>query len=288
MIWYTVVVVLLTAAAGIVAYNFIEGEKRIERHLQRLYSIDDPHFERELSVLLGPPVVGGNRYRLLKNGDEIFPAMLSVIRGARKSINFESYIYWSGDVGKDFAEALAERARAGVRVHVLLDWMGSAKIDKATLDVMTDAGVDLKRYHPVRWYTLGKLNNRTHRKLLIVDGTVGFTGGVGIAPEWTGHAQDPQHWRDTHFQVEGPVVGQMQSVFLDNWIKVSGEVPHGEDYFPVLPRVGQGRAQIFSSSPTGGSESMALMYLLAITAASRSIDLSSAYFVPDDLTLKAL
>lgn len=288
MIWYTVVVVLLTAAAGIMAYNFIGGEKRIERHLQRLYSIDDPHFERELSVLLGPPVVGGNRYRVLKNGDEIFPAMLSAIRGARKTINFESYIYWSGDVGKDFAEALAERARTGVRVRVLLDWMGSAKIDKAMLDVMTDAGVDLKRYHPVRWYTLGKLNNRTHRKLLIVDGTVGFTGGVGIAPEWTGHAQDPQHWRDTHFQVEGPVVGQMQSVFLDNWIKVSGEVPHGEDYFPVLPRVGQGRAQIFSSSPTGGSESMALMYLLAITAASRSIDLSSAYFVPDDLTLKAL
>jgi phosphatidylserine/phosphatidylglycerophosphate/cardiolipin synthase-like enzyme len=101
--------------------------------------------------------------------------------------------------------------------------MGSAKIDNAMLRLMTDGGVELERYHPVRWYTLGKLNNRTHRKLLVVDGTVGFTGGVGIAPEWTGHAQDPQHWRDTHFQVEGPVVAQVQSVFLDNWIKVSGK-----------------------------------------------------------------
>jgi cardiolipin synthase len=135
---------------------------------------------------------------------------------------------------------------------------------------------------------LGKLNNRTHRKLLVVDGKVGFTGGVGIAPEWTGHAQDPDHWRDTHFQVEGPVVGQMQSIFLDNWIKVSGEVPHGEDYFPSLPPAGDGRAQMFSSSPTGGSESMVLMYLLAITASSKSVDLSAAYFVPDDLSLNAL
>lgn len=288
MVWLAVVVFFLTAIAGIVAYNFVGGEKRIERQLQRLYSIGDPQFERELGVLLGPPVVEGNRYRALKNGDEIFPAMLSAIRGARKTINFESYIYWSGEIGKEFAEALAERAKAGVKVHVLLDWVGSTKVEEAVLDVMTNAGVDVKRYHPVRWYTLGKLNNRTHRKLLIVDGTLGFTGGVGIAPEWTGHAQDPRHWRDTHFQVEGPVVGQMQSVFLDNWTKVSGEVPHGDGYFPALAVVGQGRAQIFSSSPTGGSESMALMYLLAITAASRSIDLSSAYFVPDDLTLKAL
>lgn len=288
MTWFAFVVFLLTAIAGIVAYNFVGGEKRIERRLLHLYPTDDPQFIRELGVLLGPPVVEGNRYLSLRNGDEIFPAMLNAIRGARRTINFESYIYWSGEIGREFADALAERAKSGVKVNVLLDWVGSAKIDKDVLAVMTKAGVDVRRYHPVRWYTLGKLNNRTHRKLLIVDGTVGFTGGVGIAPEWTGRAQDPEHWRDTHFQVEGPVVGQMQSVFLDNWIKVSGEVPHGDDYFPALSSVGQGRAQIFSSSPTGGSESMALMYLLAITAATRSIDLSSAYFVPDDMTLQAL
>ncbi|RZT39185.1 phospholipase D-like domain-containing protein [Cupriavidus agavae] len=286
--WYVLLAVIVTALVGIVAYNLLGGEKRIEHRLERLYGIEDPQFARELGVLLGPPVIGGNAYRVLRNGDEIFPAMLGAIRGAQRTITFESYIYWSGDIGREFAEALAERARAGVKVHVLLDWVGSQKIDEAVLAVMTDAGVAVQRYHPVRWYTLGKLNNRTHRKLLVVDGKVGFTGGVGIAPEWTGHAQDPQHWRDTHFEVKGPVVAQMQSVFLDNWIKVSGQVPHGDAYFPALPDAGQGMAQMFSSSPTGGSENMALMYLLAITAATRSIDLSAAYFVPDDLTRKAL
>jgi len=279
---------LVTAVLAVLAYNFVGGEKRIERRLDRLHGIDDPQFERELGVLLGPPVVAGNRYRVLRNGDEIFPAMLHAIRSARRTITFESYIYWSGDIGTEFAKALAERARAGVKVHVLLDWVGSQKVEQIVLDQMRTAGVQVQRYHPVHWYTLGKLNNRTHRKLLVIDGKLGFTGGVGIAPEWTGHAQDPQHWRDTHFQVEGPVVGQMQSIFLDNWIKVSGDVPHGEDYFPALPAVGEGRAQMFSSSPTGGSESMELMYLLAITAATRSIDLSAAYFVPDDLNLSAL
>ena len=279
---------LVTATLGLIAYNFVGSEKRIERRVERLYGIDDPHFERELGVLLGPPVVGGNRYRVLRNGDEIFPAMLRAIRGAQKTITFESYIYWSGDIGNEFAKALAERARAGVKVHVLLDWVGSQKVDQSVLDRMTSAGVQVQRYHPIHWYTLGKLNNRTHRKLLVIDGKLGFTGGVGIAPEWTGNAQDPNHWRDTHFQVEGPVVGQLQSIFLDNWIKVSGDVPHGEDYFPALPSLGDGRAQMFSSSPTGGSESMMLMYLLAISASNRSIDLSAAYFVPDDLSLKAL
>lgn len=233
-------------------------------------------------------MVGGNRYRVLRNGDEIFPAMLDAIRRARKTINFESYIYWSGDIGRAFAEALAERARQGVKVHVLLDAVGSSKVEQSVLDIMTNAGAEVRKFHPVRWYTLSKLNNRTHRKLLIVDGVLGFTGGVGIAPEWTGNAQDPDHWRDTHFEVEGPVVGQMQAVFVDNWIKVSGTVPHGEAYFPIMQPVGDGHAQMFSSSPTGGSESMALMYQLAITAARTSIDLSASYFVPDAVTEKAL
>lgn len=274
---------LATLLVVIVAYNLAgKNEKQIDRRLTRQYDIADPLFLRELSVLLGPPVVGGNRYTALNNGDEIFPAMLAGIRSARHTITFESYIYWSGDIGRQVADALSERARAGIKVHVLLDAMGSAKIDDSVVQMMQAAGVEVLYYHPVRWYTLGKLNNRTHRKLLVIDGVVGFTGGVGIAPEWTGNAQDPDHWRDMHFKIEGPVVGQLQSVFLDNWIKVSGDVPHGEHYFPALSDAGTGLAQVFSSSPSGGSESMALMYLLAITAAKRSIDLSAAYFVPDD------
>ena len=268
--------------------NLGSNEKKIERRLERLYSLEDPRFAQELGALLGPPLVDGNRLRALLNGDQIFPPMLAAIRAARQTITFETYIYWSGDIGREFVDALSERAKAGVKVHVLLDWVGSAKMDKPLLDALKTAGVQVERYHPPSWTGLGKLNNRTHRKLLVVDGRVGFTGGVGIAPAWTGHGQDPDHWRDSHFQVEGPVVAQMQAVFIDNWIKTSGEVLHGPGYFPLLEPVGPARAQMFSSSPTGGAESMALMYQLAITAASKSIDLSAAYFVPDELSLKAL
>ena len=274
--------------AGLLVSNFVGGETKIERRIERLYTLDDPRFMRELGLLLGPPFVQGTKVRALLNGDEIFPPMLAAIRGAKVSITFETYIYWSGDIGRAFADALAERARQGVKVHVLLDWVGSAKMDASLVAVMEDAGVQVKRFHPPHWSHLGRMNNRTHRKLLVVDGRVGFTGGVGVAPQWTGRAQDPAHWRDTHFEVEGPVVAQMQSVFIDNWIKVTGDVLHGPDYFPALAPVGPAAAQMFSSSPTGGSESMQLMYLLAVTAASRSIDLSAAYFVPDALTLQAL
>jgi len=287
MVWSAAAFALALIGALLVS-NFMGGEKKIERRIERLYSLDDPRFMNELGVLLGPPFVDGTRIRALLNGDQIFPPMLAAIRSAKVSINFETYIYWSGDIGREFADALAERAGQGVKVHVLLDWVGSAKMDESLLTTLSAAGATVRKFHPPHWSHLGRMNNRTHRKLLIIDGRIGFTGGVGVAPEWTGHAQDPEHWRDTHFEVQGPVVAQMQSVFIDNWIKVTGDVLHGPDYFPALAPAGPSRAQMFSSSPSGGSESMQLMYLLGITAASRSIDLSAAYFVPDDLTLQAL
>ena len=279
---------LSTLAAVLLAVNFTTGEKKVERALPRLYSTHDPQFLRAMGALLGPNIVGGNLAQELLNGDQIFPAMLTAIRGAQRSITFETYIYWSGDIGREFAAALAERAQAGVKVHVLLDWVGSAKIDESFLQEMRKAGVVILKFHEPSWYNFARLNNRTHRKLLVVDGKTGFTGGVGIAPKWTGAGQDAEHWRDSHFRIEGPVVAQMQAVFLDNWLKVTGEVMHGEAYFPPLQAVGQSDAQVFSSSPAGGSESMQLMYQLAITAAEHSIDLSSAYFVPDELTSKSL
>jgi cardiolipin synthase len=263
-------------------------EKRIQYRLERLYPLDDPLFRHELGVMLGPPFLAGNRHELMRNGDEFFPAMLAAIRGARRSITFETYIYWSGDIGREFATALAERARAGVKVHVLLDWVGSAKMARELLDEMESAGVEVCKFHPPHLLHLGRINNRTHRKLLVIDGKLGFTGGAGIAPHWTGRGQDPEHWRDSHFRVEGPVVAQIQSVFLDNWIKATGAVVHGPDYFPDLQPAGDQLAQMFSSSPDGGSESMELMYLLGITAASRTIDLSASYFVPDTLFTETL
>ena len=279
---------LATGALVLLALNFTAGEKKVQQQLPRLYSTASPDFERALGSLLGPGIVGGNAVTELLNGDQIFPPMLAAIQGAKKSITFETYIYWSGDIGKQFADALSERARAGVRVHVLLDWVGSAKMDESYLTEMQQAGVQIEKFHKPHWYNLARLNNRTHRKLLVVDGQVGFTGGVGIAPQWMGNAQDPDHWRDSHYLVRGPVVAQMQATFLDNWLKVTGKVLHGELYFPPIAPAGAQKAQMFSSSPSSGSESMQLMYHLAITAAERSIDLSVAYFVPDELTQKLL
>ena len=282
------VTVALTVVAVLLVMNFTGGEKKIERRLTRVHSLEDPLFVHQLGAMLGPAMVGGNRVQVLKNGDEIFPPMLKAIRTAQATITFESYIYWSGDIGREFADALSERARRGVKVHVLLDWVGSAKMDDSLMAGMVEAGVQIRKFHPPHWSHLGRLNNRTHRKILVADGRTAFTGGVGIAQQWTGSAQDPDHWRDTHFQVEGPVVAQMQSVFLDNWIKATGDVLQGAAYFPIIEPVGVQAAQMFSSSPTGGSESMQLMYLLAITAATRSIDLSASYFVPDELMLRTL
>lgn len=288
MPWTIVLTILITVLCVVVAMNFTTSEKKIDRKVEHRHGVADPQFRREMSVLLGPSILGGNRVQAFQNGDEIFPAMLAAIRGARHNINMETYIYWSGDIGAEFADALAERARQGVAVHLVIDWVGSLKMDQALLRKMEQAGVRIERYRPLHWYNLGRMNNRTHRKLLVVDGRVGFTGGVGIADQWTGHAQDPDHWREVHFRIDGPVVGQMQAAFNDNWIKTTGELLNGPDYFPELAPAGGMDAHLFVASPAGGSESMHLMYLAAIAAAEHSIDLCAAYFVPDALVADAM
>jgi cardiolipin synthase A/B len=279
---------VVTLIVVLVIANLSTGEKKIEHKIGRLYSSHDAQFIRSMGLLLGPPVVSGNRFDVLVNGDEIFPSMLDGIAGAQKTITFETFIYWSGEIGERFAVALSDKARAGVAVHVLLDWVGSQKMDGRYLRMLQDAGAEVIQYHKPHWTGLGRMNDRTHRKLLVIDGRIGFTGGVGIAQEWTGHAQDPGHWRDTHFRLKGPAVGHMQAVFMDNWIKATGNVLHGPDYFPEADNEGDGLAHMFSSSPSGGSDDMQLMYLMAITAATRSIHLASAYFVPDRLTINAI
>ena len=281
--------VVLSALLTLLAVNlFSGGEKEVKVDLRHEYAVADPQFLRAMGALLGPALVDGNRTETLLNGDRIFPSMLAAIRAAQKTITFETYIYGSGKVGKEFADALSERAKAGVKVHILVDWLGSQKMDDAMLEEMKSAGVEIHKYHPLHWYTLDRVNNRTHRKLLVVDGRVGFTGGVGIADDWSGDAQDKDHWRDTHYRIEGPAVAQMQAAFLDNWMKVSGAVLHGEAYFPALESRGPHLAQMFKSSTQGGADSMHLMYLLSLAAARERIDLSMAYFVPDELALNAL
>lgn len=279
----------LAAAGGAVATafarNFISGEKKIRHGVHQQYGVDDPQFERVMSQLLGPPILPGNLVTPLRNGVEIFPAMLGAIEAAEKTICFETYVYWSGDIAERFSEALSRKAREGVRVHVLLDGFGCNCRDGISIQRMRRAGVEVSIYHTGN---LVRANHRTHRKLLVIDGKLGFTGGVGIADQWSGNADSPDHWRDSHYKVEGPVVGQLQAAFLDNWMKARARVLHGRDYFPELVEVGSYHCQVFKSSPMEGSESARLMYLLSITAARHSLRIANSYFVPDDLVTKSI
>ena len=260
----------------------------IRYHMRHQFGIRDLAFLQTMYALTGAALAEGNRVDVLANGDQIFPAMLAAIRNARKTINLEFYIYWDGVIGRTFAEALAERARAGVRVKVILDAVGSAQMSQELIDFMARNGIDMEWYHPLRWYTLSRVNHRTHRKLLIIDGCVGFSGGVGIADEWTGNAESQDHWRETVVRVEGPVVTQMQFAFMDNWVKSRGELLTGLDYFPQVERAGNHLTQVIKSSPSEGVSTVKLLYIVSIVCATRSIYISSAYFVPDRDTTRAL
>jgi len=280
--------IFATVIVTILILNFTPSEKKIESPIPHLYNVESDDFLLSMNHLLGPRLIDGNKVTSLRNGIEIFPAMLTAIRSATLSICFETYIYWSEEIGREFSQALAAKAREGVKVHVILDWAGAGKMDEASLNTMKEAGVLIELFHPLKWYNLSRLNNRTHRKLLIIDGKIGFTGGVGIADQWLGNAESKERWRDSHFKLEGPAVAQMQAAFIDNWIKTNATVLHGADYFPKLQAVGPALAQVFKSSYDDGSESTRLMYLLSIASAKTSILIATAYFVPDDLSVQML
>ena len=256
--------------------------------MKHQFGVRDAGFLQTMHALTGSALQGGNRIDLLENGDQIFPSMLAAIRAAKQTVNMEFYIYWDGEIARTFAELLAEKARAGVAVKVILDAVGSAPMSEEIIDFMRGNGVDLEWYHPIRWYTLSRVNHRTHRKLLIVDGRVGFTGGVGIADEWLGNAEDSNHWRETMVRVEGPAVTQMQFAFMDNWVKSRGEILTGLSYFPELPPAGDRLAQVIKSSPSEGVSSVKLLYTISIVSAKQSILIANAYFIPDRDTIRAL
>jgi cardiolipin synthase A/B len=282
------ITLFVTAFVLWIGANLATTEKRLLYRPRRLYTSGDADFRRALGILLGPPLVAGNQITPLVNGAQIYPTMLNAIRTAQTNITFETFVFRDG-IGATFIEELSNAARRGVSVHMLLDWLGSRTMDSNLLAAARAAGCDVQIYHPPSWYHLGRLNNRTHRKILVVDGKVGFTGGVGMGIEWRDGLNGLPPWRETHFKAEGPVVAQMQAVFIDNWIKATGRVLHGAEYFPKLSATcGDMEAQMFGSSPVGGSESMHLMVLLALTAAKTSIDIQNAYFVPDRLTVEAL
>ncbi|MGH2942702.1 MAG: phospholipase D-like domain-containing protein [Solirubrobacteraceae bacterium] len=246
-------------------------------------------FLRATEAITMAPITRGNDIELFVNGDEIFPAMLETMRGARRSLNFLTYLYWSGEIAEQVAAALCERARAGVEVNVLLDAVGSAKMDRDLLRKLSDAGVTFAYFRPPKPYAMRRLNNRTHRKLLIADGTVGMTGGVGIADQWAGDAQDPEHWRDTHVRVRGPVVRGLQGAFAENWLEATGDVLVGPAYLPALePVTGGGAMQVVRSTANVGDTNVEALYFLAIACAHESLHLTSAYFVPRPAFVEAL
>jgi cardiolipin synthase len=273
---------------GIVLLNVWPQEKQLQHRLGHVSAVESAQFRREIGTLLGPGVSDGNAVADFQNGEEIFPAMLAAIHGAQHSVNMETYIYWSGEVSKQFVAALTERARAGVKVRVLADWVGSTRMKQGVIDALRAGGVRFEYFHPLHWYSLNRINNRTHRKLLVVDGRVAFNGGVGIADEWEGNGLRPDRWRDMQFRMEGPAAAQVQAIFSENWLTTTGEALLGLDYYPEIQRDGDLTAQAFASSPDGGGENMQLMFLMAINGARRRIDLEAAYFVPDERTLTAL
>jgi cardiolipin synthase A/B len=260
--------------------------KQVRQEIAPLYSASSPEFRQSAGSLLGPNFVPGNNITTLLNGNQIFPAMLDAIRAAKHSINFETYVFWNGQIAREFSEALAERGRAGVKVHAILDAQGTRKMGMENLARLREAGVEIVKYHTAFWPDPRRYNNRSHRKLLIVDGKIAFIGGAGIADQWLGNADSPQHWRDNHYKVTGPVVAQLQATFMTNWLKTRGSVLHGSDYFPPLTNTGPDLAQSIRSSAR--NENLNLMYLLAIASAQKTLRIENAYFLPDELIRKGL
>jgi cardiolipin synthase len=230
----------------------------------------------------------GNQVVLLQNGDQFFPALLNDIRNARGSIHVESYIWWKGEICDEVANALAAKARQGIEVRLLIDASGGHKMERRLIELLHQAGVQLRQFHPIRFSNLGRLNNRDHRKIAIIDGRIGYIGGFGFAKQWTGHAEDREHWRDTGLRVEGPVVNRLQGAFCENWIEETGEIAAGERYFPHLPNAGPMAAHLAYTSPTGSVASVQVLYYLAISAARREIIMQNPYVLPDKEAIAAI
>ena len=237
-------------------------------------------FMRAVGGAAGQQTLHGNTLDLYQNGDEIFPPMLAAVAGATSTVHFSTYVFWDGGIPDTFADAFSAAAQRGVTVRVVLDSEGSSPMKKAVAERMRIAGVHVSWFHRARWYDWARYNRRTHRRLLIVDGTVGFTGGVGIADVWSGHAQSAKHWRDTHVRVTGPAVTALQSAFLDNWNTCEGELLLHERDFPVQPRDGHITIVPIVSTPSNGTSPAQRVMAACVAAAERSLHITNPYFIP--------
>jgi cardiolipin synthase len=237
---------------------------------------------RTLEGVLGVPATEGNRIEVLRNGDEIFPALFDAVESAQHTVDFLTYVYWRGRVGTELAHLLAGRAKAGVRVRVLLDGLGSRPIDRDLVAQMEHAGVRVCWFRPPRRFRPWEINHRTHRKVLIVDEAVAFTGGVGISDNWLGDARGPDEWRDTHFRVTGPAVDGLRSAFLDNWAETDPVLfEEGTDRFPQQPQPGAAVVHCIRGASETGWSDVAMLYRTLLQLAEREVRITTAYFVPD-------
>jgi cardiolipin synthase len=256
--------------------------------------VGEPSFFRTIEAHTDAPIVGGNRIAVLLNGDETFPTMLRDIRAAKSTITFAQYLYEGGSIARELAQAFAERGRAGVKVNILLDDHGSGSAPSDILDIMKQGGCEVEFFRRIDaagivfpWKLL-RYNYRSHRRVLVIDGQIGFTGGYGISDAWTGDGRTPDHWRDTNARIEGPLVRFLQAAFAESWLETTGIAIGGEDYFPRLETVANVTGQIVKSSPTGGSFQNYMLFLLSINSAKKSIFITNPYFIPDDVMTEAL
>ncbi len=281
--------------AGVLAFVFlvqtsacttVRLDKRSVYKYDHPTAVEDDAFRRSLNAF-GNTMAGGNRAEILNNGDEIFSAMTKAIREARASVNLESYIFNDDRAGNIIADALMEAARRGVEVRVLVDGTGS-KFSGALLDRMRKAGVNARVYRPIRLWTLYKIAQRTHRKILVVDGTISFTGGFCIADSWLGDARNPKEWRDMMVQATGPVSAQMQAIFSEDWTYTTGEILAGDKLYPRIAPEGEVMAQAIKVAHGDSSSLAAMLYFVAIQSARKSIHIQNAYFVPHPQIREAL
>ena len=273
-------------AIGVGLVSFFLYHASTESHpavypLESDLDVDSAEFQSTIEGVTGMPFLPGNCVTLYNNGDEFYPAMLEAIESATRSITMEQYIFWDGRLGRRFAEAFSEKAREGVPVKLLLDAIGSSTLGKDIFHILEAGGCQLAWFCPIHWYTLHRANRRDHRKSLIVDGRIAFTGGAGIADHWLGSASSPKEWRDMQVAVAGPAALAQQTGFAQNWLQATGEIISGEHFFPEARPEGRVKVQTILSSPELGAGAAGSMYLIALQCARRELFIANPYFLPD-------
>ncbi len=289
MVWKPVrrALIILGIAAVVVVLLLVVAQDQETLRIRSVISAEDARYPAYLAALVGADLTRGNRYDVLTNGDQIFPAMLDAINGARRRINFETYIYDAGAVADKFTSALEAAARRGVKVNLIVDAIGASSMEQEHVDRLREAGCAVRQFNTPKWYSLENLNYRTHRKILVVDGEIGFTGGVGVADHWLGNAQDKEHWRDTQVHMLGPIVRLLDGAFHEDLIESSEIVaPEIDDTPQTLDE--EGASLLVRSSPTGGSNDLKRLYLLLIAGSTKTLDITTPYFVTDESSMWAL